>query len=54
MGKNRLGKGSYHAQDAQLDEYLPEIQEAVGSQPTRPVIHHMQSNKSAKDGLRKK
>lgn len=54
MAKNHMGKGSYHAQDALLDEYLGDIQNAIGAQPTRPIYHHMQSNKSAKGGLRKK
>jgi hypothetical protein len=54
MAKNHLGKGSLHAQDAQLHQYIPEIEAALEAQPTRPYIHKLQANRSSKDGYRKK
>ena len=54
MAKNRMGKGSFHSQDAQLNQNLPEIQDATTAQPTRPFVHRQQGNKSSKDGLRRK
>ena len=54
MAKNHLGKGSLHAQDAQLHQYIPEIEAAIETQPTRPNIHKLQPNRSSKDGYRKK
>jgi len=54
MAKNRMGKGSFHAQDAQLNQNLPEIQDAVAGQPARPYVHRQQANKSSKDGLKRK
>jgi hypothetical protein len=54
MAKNHLGKGSLHAQDAQFHQFLPEIEDAIASQPSRPFMHKIQSNRSSKDGYRKK
>jgi hypothetical protein len=54
MAKNRMGKGSFHAQDAQLNQNLPEIEDALDTQPTRPFVHRQQATKSSKDGLRRK
>ena len=54
MTKNHMGKGSLHAQDAQMQEYLPEIDVAVELQPTRPHIQKPRPVKSSKDGFRKR
>lgn len=50
MSKNQnMGRKSHHAQDAQYDQNIKQLDEEIGSQPTRPTVGKQQATKSSKE-----
>jgi hypothetical protein len=40
MGKRQnIGRGSHLAQEAELQQNMPEVEAEIGEQPTRPTTH---------------